>query len=207
MTADGWNHNTHYHDTLLTAVPRPCRRALDVGCGLGGFARRLATVADQVDAIDIDAEVVARARGRSAGIPNVRWIVGDFTAWAPDAAYDFVSMVATLHHLPFAGTLRKVEGLLRPGGVLAVLGLDRASSWLAAGARSALAFPVSGYYRLTRRSSGVGAAIREPRKTLGEIAREAAQVLPGATIRRHLLWRHSLVWVKPAAPGEPVAPR
>jgi hypothetical protein len=40
---DGWNHNSHYHDLLLAAVPPGCRRALDVGCGLGTFARKLTT--------------------------------------------------------------------------------------------------------------------------------------------------------------------
>ena len=43
IMADGWNHNTHYHVRLLQAVPCPCGRALDVGCRLGGFARRLAS--------------------------------------------------------------------------------------------------------------------------------------------------------------------
>jgi hypothetical protein len=32
---EGWNHNNHYHDLLLKAVPYGCQRALDVGCGLG----------------------------------------------------------------------------------------------------------------------------------------------------------------------------
>src|SRR5205814_279469 len=61
-TADGWNHNSHYHALLLAAVPRSCSRALDVGCGLGSFARRLARVADQVDAIDREPAVLERAR-------------------------------------------------------------------------------------------------------------------------------------------------
>ena len=53
-TRDGWNHNTHYHEQLLRAVPRPCRRALDIGCGVGQFARRLASVVEHVDAIDLN---------------------------------------------------------------------------------------------------------------------------------------------------------
>jgi trans-aconitate methyltransferase len=195
---DGWNHNSHYHDLLLAAVPRPCPRALDVGCGLGSFARLLGRRVEHVDAIDIDPDVVAKARERSAGMSNLRFIIADFETWTPADAYDYISMIATLHHLPFAGTLRKVDSLLRPGGVLAVLGLDRARSWLQSAARSAVACPVSGWYRLTRRTETVGAAIREPGMTLDEIAAQASSILPGAVIRRHLLWRYSMVWVRPS---------
>jgi len=42
---DRWNHNTRFYPRVLAAAPRPCARALDVGCGdglradlpLGGF--------------------------------------------------------------------------------------------------------------------------------------------------------------------------
>jgi SAM-dependent methyltransferase len=198
--ADGWNHNTHYFGRLLHAAPRPCRRALDVGCGLGGFARRLAGIAERVDAIDRDPAVVNRARELSPGIHNLRFVAGDFLTWRPDDAYDFVSMVAVLHQMPFDEALTRAASVLEPGGVLAVLGLDRARSAAEEGARSALAYPISTYYRLTRPTSPVGAFICEPRMTIDDIRREAVDTLPGATIGRHLLWRYSLVWVKPADP-------
>jgi len=111
MTAtsrDGWNHNTHYHDRLLRAVPRPCRRALDVGCGVGQFARVLAGVANTVDALDADAAVIRDARARSTDAPNVRFVHADFMTWSADEPYDFVSLVASLHHLPFAAALTTV---------------------------------------------------------------------------------------------------
>lgn len=200
---DGWNHNSHYHERLLHAVPHPCRRALDVGCGLGGFARRLASVAEQVDAIDREPNVVSRARALSSGIRNLRFVEADFLTWQVGSSYDFVSMIATLHHLPFAEALARAASVLQPGGVLAVLGLDRASSLLEAGARSAIAYPVSGYYRLTRQPSPVGAPTLDPSMTLDEIGRQAIEVLPGATVRRHLLWRYSLSWVKRATPMAP----
>lgn len=40
-----WDHNTYYHDRLLRALPGHCERVLDVGCGTGAFAARLATMA------------------------------------------------------------------------------------------------------------------------------------------------------------------
>jgi SAM-dependent methyltransferase len=193
--SEGWNHNTHYHDQLLRAVPRPCRRALDVGCGLGGFARRLAGVAEQVDAIDRDPAVIPRARALSAGVRNLRFCEADFLRWA-EGPYDLISMIAALHHLPLPEALRQAASLLGSGGTLAVLGLHRDHSPLGFAA-SALAFPVSYAYRLTRRTAPVGAPTRDPEGTLAEIRRRAGELLPGVIIRRHLLWRYSMLWRKP----------
>ena len=33
--------------------------------------------------------------------------------------------------------------------------------------------------------------------TLAEVRRVCGRVLPGASVRRHLLWRYSVVWRKP----------
>jgi hypothetical protein len=125
--------------------------------------------------------------------------VADFMVWPAASSYAFISMIATLHHLPFVEALTRAARLLEPGGVLGVIGLDRAHSLLHASARNAIAFPVSYYYRATRRTSVVGAPIRDPHMTLEEIRRQAIDILPGAVILRHVLWRYSLVWAKPAA--------
>jgi 2-polyprenyl-3-methyl-5-hydroxy-6-metoxy-1,4-benzoquinol methylase len=194
--ADGWNHNNHYHDLLLAAVPSGCRRALDVGCGLGAFARRLATRATSVDAIDQDA-VIQHARAGSPGSGRIRFVHADFMSWTADEPYDFISMIAVLHHLPFDSAVTKAAALLRPGGVLAVLGLHRARSFVHMGARGLVAHSVSAFYRMTRPMAPVGAPVRDPTMTLSEICREAEALLPGAAIQRHVLWRYSLTWVKP----------
>ena len=198
ITAGGWNHNTHYHELLLKAVPRPCPRALDAGCGLGEFARRLSRVANEVDAIDSEPAVIARARQLSPESSNLHFAEASFLTWPEEESYDFVSMIAVLHHLPFAEALTRAARMLRPGGVLAVLGLDRPRTLLHACARSAIAYPVSLYYRSTRQTATVGAPIREPSMTYDEIRKQATELLPGAIVRRHLLWRYSLVWTKPA---------
>jgi 2-polyprenyl-3-methyl-5-hydroxy-6-metoxy-1,4-benzoquinol methylase len=195
--ADGWNHNNHYHDLLLGAVPPGCGRALDVGCGLGTFARKLATRSNHVDALDEDAMVIQQARELSRNHERIGFVRADFMTWTSEEPYDFISMIAVLHHLPFSDALSKATTLLRPGGVLTVLGLHRAQSFVHMGARSLVGYPVSAFYRMTRPTSRVGAPVRDPRMTLPEIRREAEALLSGATIRRHLLWRYSLMWVKP----------
>lgn len=197
ITSGGWNHNTHYHELLLKAVPRPCPRALDAGCGLGEFARRLSRIAGEVDAIDSEPAVIARALQLSPDIPNLHFTESQFLTWPDEESYDFVSMIAVLHHLPFAEALTHAAKMLRPGGVLAVLGLSRPRTFFHRITRSAIAYPVSVYYRCTRRTAIVGAPIRDPSMTYGEIRKHATELLPGAIVRRHLLWRYSLVWTKP----------
>jgi 2-polyprenyl-3-methyl-5-hydroxy-6-metoxy-1,4-benzoquinol methylase len=197
MAGDGWNHNTHYHRLLLAAVPLPCGRALDVGCGRGGFARHLATMATRVDALDRDRATIDAARRLSASVDNVRFIEDDFMTWTPEHRYDTVTMVATLHHLPFDAAVRKAASLLNPSGVLIALGLDRPPSRGHQLAQAAVAVPVSHWYGSIRGYSDVGAPIREPEMTFAEIRDAAAPLLPGAVLRRHLLWRYSIVWRKP----------
>jgi len=76
------------------------------------------------------------------------------------------------------------------------------------GQGAAVAYPVSGYYRCTRHTSPVGAPTLDPSMTLDEIRRQAIAVLPGVTVRRHLLWRYSLLWVKrPTAPDRAACAR
>jgi 2-polyprenyl-3-methyl-5-hydroxy-6-metoxy-1,4-benzoquinol methylase len=61
LSREGWNHNSHYHDWLMRKLPRRFERGLDVGCGQGFFAARLAAVADRIDALVVDADVLAEA--------------------------------------------------------------------------------------------------------------------------------------------------
>src|SRR3954471_1878930 len=190
---NGWNHNAHYHEFLLQAVPHRCDRALDVGCGRGAFARRLSGVAARVDALDCHPATLEHARAESASHPNITFIEADFMSWPRVATYDVVSMVATLHHLPFEAALAKAGSLVRPGGTLIVLGLDR-EPFLRAAAHALVACPVSWWHRFTRETTAVGAPIREPGMTLSEIRNRAGQIVPGAVFRRHLLWRYSMVF-------------
>src|SRR5690348_7316881 len=90
-------------------------RALDVGCGLGAFAARLAGRAAHVDAIDVDAQAIAHA-STAHHAANLRFIAGDFIeTHLPDDSYDFIAAVASLHHMDMNAALRKMKSLLRPG--------------------------------------------------------------------------------------------
>ncbi|MEU0572038.1 class I SAM-dependent methyltransferase [Nonomuraea sp. NPDC005983] len=188
-----FNHNDYYHRLLLRQVPPGAGRALDVGCGTGRFAGRLAARGLEVDAVDPDAAVIEAARR-----DGVRFVQGDVTAMElPLGHYDYISCLASLHHVPF-GTVSRLRRSLAPGGVLAVLGCYRESApsdYLV----SLAAIPVNAAARLAlshRPGPPVTAPVARAAMTLDEVRHEAADLLPGARIRRLLFWRYLLVYVR-----------
>lgn len=103
----------------------PGSRALELGCGAGYgtelILRRFG--ADQVDAIDLDPRMVARAQRRVAEHGDrVRLATGDATNLrqaldAADASYDAVFDFAILHHVEdWRAAVDEVVRVLRPGG-------------------------------------------------------------------------------------------
>jgi SAM-dependent methyltransferase len=208
VSGDGWSHNQHYHRYLLGQVPATCRLALDVGCGTGAFSRLLARRSEQVLALDLSPRMIEIARARSLSCPNIDFRVADVIRWSfPERAFDCVTSIATLHHLPMEETLLRMRGALRAGGVLVILDLYKASGWRDI-LTSMAALPLSLALRVARTGR-----LREPRRvrqawaahgrhdtypTLAEARRTCSRALPGARVRKHLLWRYSIVWQKPA---------
>ncbi|WP_406116219.1 class I SAM-dependent methyltransferase [Kitasatospora purpeofusca] len=204
-----FDHNDHYHRLLLRRVPRNCGVALDIGCGTGRFARRLAHLGIEVDAIDPSAEVIAEARalsGRIAGDRSPRFQHADVTeVELPKGHYDFISCLASIHHMPF-DTVAALRDALAPGGVLVILGcypertrLDWAWSLAAVpvNAVARLAVTVRDKLRPASAATGrerVNAPVSRPTMPLLQIRREAAVLLPGCSIRRLLFWRYLLVF-------------
>lgn len=204
-----WDHNAHYHRWLLRQVPDRFARALDVGCGTGELLRRLTDRADRVDGVDVSADMIRRAR---AGVPagaGVRCLVGDVldpgVALEP-AGYDVVTAVASLHHMPLRPALSRLAELVAPGGTLVVIGLhqpasaiDRAVDVLALPANAAV-----GAFLAARGRAGKphdeGMPVQQPTATLADLRAAAAELVPGARLRRHLFWRCSLTWTRPAVP-------
>jgi ubiquinone/menaquinone biosynthesis C-methylase UbiE len=195
QAGDYWNHNVHYQPVILGAVPPGCESALDVGCGDGMLAGRLAARCAAVTGIDRDERMIGLARSR---VPGVTFLAGDFLAYPfQDESFGFACANTALHHMDFAAALAKMARILRPGGRLAVVGLaDNGSpaDWIIAAA----AFPAVRYYKLTRREGTSGAPVMDPDVTWAQVRATAERVLPGVRYRRHLLWRYSLRWAKPA---------
>jgi SAM-dependent methyltransferase len=192
-----WNHNVHYHSFVMSEVPPNCKRALDVGCGRGVLTHRLARLSQEVVGIDADPGCLAQARITHGGHANITFIEGDFlTESFPTDSFDFIVAVATLHHLPLRRALERFRALLRPGGVLVIVGLYKIASPIDY-AYSAIAMPISMVFRFLRGEEDVGAPLQDPGETLTTIRNECGSVLLGSSVRRRLFFRYSLVWQRP----------
>ncbi|WP_254651078.1 bifunctional 2-polyprenyl-6-hydroxyphenol methylase/3-demethylubiquinol 3-O-methyltransferase UbiG [Streptomyces sp. GbtcB7] len=194
-----WNTNVARHPGILRSVPDGCGDALDVGCGDGLLARKLAGRAKHVTGIDKSLDMIARARESAAGDPQLTFVEGDFlTAELPGAEYDLVCSVTTIHHMDFEAALVRMRELLRPGGTLVVVGLAREASvteWAAFIAASPI---VQITKMLHRARDPQGMPVTAPQMSYGQVRAAVRLLLPGVRYRRHLLRRYSLTWEKPA---------
>jgi SAM-dependent methyltransferase len=205
-----WDHNAYYHRLLLRRMPPHPQRVLDVGCGAGAFAARLAQVSERVDALDRSAEMTEQARRRTPD--NVDCVLADVLADPlPASGYDAIFSISALHHMPLEEALPRLAAALRPGGVLAAVALPRAdlAHELPIEVAAAVGQRVLGAVflarRALRREGGFPKdpdrfsmpVVMNPPLTTREVAAQAGAILPGAQVRRLVFWRYLLVWRKP----------
>ena len=197
----GWNHNTHYYTAIFGAMPRGCRRALDVGCGEGRLTRELRQLVPNVTGIDSDDSSIAAARGHpEAG--DIDYIRGDVLTFPFEpATFDLVTAVASLHHMPAEPALTLLGDLIRPRGVLVVIGLARSSV-------RDLPIDIAAFVPNVVRRARVpywqhpSPTVSPPPESYASMRRIAERVLPGARFRRQLYWRYTLTWLKPPSRDE-----
>lgn len=106
---------------------------LDVGCGTGENFAYL-TSADSITAVDLSAEMIARARERADSLgANVEFEVAD-AARLPfeDASFDTVVSALSVCTFPdYVGALREMVRVCRPGGKVLLLEHGRSSvGWI-----------------------------------------------------------------------------
>jgi SAM-dependent methyltransferase len=204
-----WDHNRWYHRLLVRQVPPEAERVLDVGCGAGTLARRLAAVVPQVDGVDRSAVMIAEAR-RGAP-PNLTLEEADaLTVDLPEGAYDAVVSSSVLHHLPLADVLPRMAGWLRPGGVLVAVAPPRIdlprdlpveaaaiATHHGLGLMFAALRPVTGADLFRHEPTHDAMPVLDPVLTTRDVRAEVTAMLPGARVRRLLLWRYLLTWRKP----------
>jgi 2-polyprenyl-3-methyl-5-hydroxy-6-metoxy-1,4-benzoquinol methylase len=200
-----WNYNTHFHPWVLSVMPQPCRRALDVGCGEGGLTRPIARFAGEVTGIDRSAACIDNARANESD-DTIEYVLGDFlTVPVAPASFDFIASIAALHHMDEEQALWRMSDLLKPGGTLAIVGLGK-SRYPADLPRDAFSVVFDAAHRLRTRYRESMAPQLSPVHSYDELRRMAERLLPGCHFTRRLLWRYSLVWVKPwQTPREPAS--
>lgn len=190
---DGWNHNRHYHNLILEQCQPTMNSALDVGCGEGLLAQVLSTRGLTVTGIDANDDVLATARRRECG---VRWVQGDvLTHDLGERQFNFVTAVATVHHLPeFEAALARLRSLVSPGGTLVILGLARSTTAVD------FVYDVVGavqhrfYAKLRDHVEDSAPKKFEFPLTYRQVRTQARSCLPGCSFRRLPLFRYLLVW-------------
>ena len=109
---------------FLADLPGQRRRALDLGCGPGKIAHRLAERFDHVDAVDPSPAMLRIAAASSH--TNISWIPGlaETAALAPQ--YDLVTAGASIHWMDHEVLFPRLASLIARDGFIAVIEGDDA---------------------------------------------------------------------------------
>lgn len=193
-----WNLNIHNHRVILDVAPTGHAEALDVGCGEGLLTFDLAARGMNVVGIDIDGPSIERAMKHPRANGQTQFLCADvFTYPFELESFDLVASSAMLHHVDARDGLRRMKELVRPGGVLAIVGFARPSR----PADHALAVAGS-VLKKTKQIRGAywehEAPVRwPPPLTISEMRELVANELPGSSFRGRLSHRYAVVWNAP----------
>lgn len=109
------------------------KHVIDLGCGSGYGAARIANVAKQVEAVDISDEAIAFARARYQA-DNLKYskITADNPLPFDDAVFDVALSFQVIEHVENdLAYLQEAHRMLKPGGVIIVITPDRKHRLLA----------------------------------------------------------------------------
>ncbi|MEZ4429602.1 MAG: class I SAM-dependent methyltransferase [Nannocystaceae bacterium] len=121
---------------ITRASMRPQDELLDIGCGTGSLALRLAPHCARVHGLDISSEMIRIADGKAAAdkVDNVTFHVGpfddSFAAFAPESL-DGVCAYSILHLVEDRrAALDRIYRLLKPGGFFISSTVCLGESWV-----------------------------------------------------------------------------
>lgn len=202
--AHPWSHNDFYGPWVARQVMSSgARTVLDVGCGTGNLLARLIPRAVTLTGLEPHDATARIAAERFEGMEGVRIRAESFEGRDPRERFGAVTLVAVLHHLPLRDAMRDLALALEPGGRLVIVGCYREATRTdrLVSLAALVLNPLMGLVKHPRRTRVTPESMTAPtapaRDSLAEISAHAAQLLPGARIRRRLFWRYSLVYDAP----------
>ena len=107
---------------LVGVAIEPGDRVVEIGCGIGRMTRAIASRGASVVALDVSAEMLARAREHNPDLGAVEWMLGDGVSLRPlvDASFDACVSHVVFQHIPdpavILGYVGEIGRVLRPGG-------------------------------------------------------------------------------------------
>jgi len=119
-----------YPPALITVVRDTFRldgsgRLLDLGCGPGSVAIRLAHLFERVVAIDPEPDMLVegKAEANRAGVSNIEWVLGGSRDLSPAfGSFRLVTMGESFHWMDRKQTLEALYELVCDGGGIAIVG-------------------------------------------------------------------------------------
>ena len=114
----------------LAVDERP--KVLDLGCGTGEIARRLAPRVEHITAIDHSAAMIAAARAQPGGdAANITWIRGRVEDAALDGPFSCAVAAESFHWFDWEPVVARLRRLVPSGRLILVERRERASPWRA----------------------------------------------------------------------------
>lgn len=122
---DPWRFTSSVYErdkyaATLQALPRTrYARALEVGCSIGVFTRRLGDRCTDLVALDVAPSAVEAARTRCADRPRIDFVVGAVPEVWPEGRFDLIVLSEVLYFLDrddLARLVARVGRSLVPGG-------------------------------------------------------------------------------------------
>lgn len=120
---DKWDGQAFFEMLALSSN----QKVLEIGCGTGRLAVRVAPVVSSFFGIDISPKTVERAK-KYLSFPNVTLICGDFLNYPFDTVFDLIYSSLTFMHIKEKRqAIEKIYSLLSPSGRF-VLSIDKNQS-------------------------------------------------------------------------------
>lgn len=117
-----WPYPPETFDVLVGLMVDSPGIVLDAGTGTGDIARPLFARVGRVDAVDVSAPMLARAKELPGGDhPGLCWIESRAEDFATELRYSLVTAGESLHWMDWDIVLPRFRELLAPGGMLAIL--------------------------------------------------------------------------------------